>query len=117
MDDKISAIMGMLRGKCDAHTYMEVYRYANDGHYDEWSAQTLVTSLEYRNGSPVDVGLTPQNARELASAKATEMGLVLDISEWDAYAEIAKAMSVHWNSYGGELDTAVTMAVEHMATE
>ena len=117
MDDKISAIMGMLRGKCDAHTYMDVYLYANDGHYDEWSAQTLVTSLEYRNGSPVDVGLTPQNARELASAKATEMGLVLDISEWDAYAEIAKAMAIHWNSYGGELDTAVTMAVEHMATE
>ena len=45
------------------------------------------------------------------------MGLVLNISEWDAYAEIAKAMATHWNSYGGELDTAVTMAVEHMATE
>ena len=117
MDDKIAAIMGMLRGKCDARTYMDVYLYANDGHYDEWSAQTLVTSLEYRNGSPVDVGLTPQNARELASAKATEMGLALDISGWDAYAEIAKAMAIHWNSYGGELDTAVTMAVEHMATE
>lgn len=115
MEDKISAIMGMLRGKCDPATYMDVYLYANDGHYDRWSAETLVSSLEYRNGSPSDVGLTPQGAKDLAMAKADEMGLGLTVSEWDAYAEIAKAMSVHWNSYGGELDNAVTMAVEHMA--
>lgn len=114
MDEKTSAVLGMLKGKCEPKAYMEAYLYANGWHHDEWSAGALMDMLEYRNGRPEDMGVNPRMAKDLVMAKAAEMGVSIDISEWDAYAEIASAMSAHWVTVNGELDNAVTVATEHL---
>ena len=114
MDEKTSAVLGMLKGKCEPKAYMEAYLYANGWHHDEWSAGALMDMLEYKNGRPEDMGVTPRMAKDLVMAKAAEMGVSIDISEWDAYAEIASAMSAHWVTVNGELDNAVIVATEHL---
>ena len=114
MDEKISAVLGMLKGKCDPKAYMEAYLYANGWHHDEWSARALMDMLEYRGSRPEEMGINPRMSKDLIMAKAAETGIALDISEWDAYAEIASAMSVHWLTVNGDLDDAVTVAMEHL---
>lgn len=115
MEDKLERILDIVKSKCDEKTYLDVCLIANEGHYDEKSGAYALSLLDYRNGSPQDAGVELDSLYEISKAKMEELGLDFHFTKWDAMVYTAMSFSIHWATVGGDLETAVTIAVENMA--
>lgn len=116
MEDKIKQMLDIIKFNCNEKTYVEALLVVNDGHYDETSGEYALSTLDYRNGSPEDAGVELNSLYEITKAKVEELGLSFSFTPWDAMVFVSKAFSVHWSTVAGDLETAVTIAVEDMAS-
>lgn len=116
MEDKIKYMLDIIKSNCNEKAYIEALLIVNDGHYDETSGAYVLSTLHYRNGSPEDAGVELSSLYEITKAKAEELGLSFSFTPWDAMVFVSKAFSVHWATVGGDLETAVTVAVEDMSS-
>lgn len=116
MEQKIKQMLDIIKSNCDTKSYVEALLLVNDGHYDDVSGAYVLSTLSYQNGSPKDAGVELETLYEITKAKAEELGLPISFSLWDAMVFVSKAFSVHWSTVAGDLETAVTIAVEDMAS-
>ena len=116
MEQKIKQMLDIIKSNCDTRTYVDALLLVNDGHYDDVSGAYKLSILQYRNGSPKDAGVELDTLYEITKAKAEELGLPISFSPWDAMVFVSKAFSIHWSTVSGDLETAVTIAVEDMAS-
>ena len=114
MEHKIKRLLDIIKSNCDTQTYVDALLLVNDGHYDETSGAYELSILQYRNGSPKDAGVELETLYEITKAKAEELNLPISFSPWDAMVFVSKAFSIHWSTVAGDLETAVTIAVEDM---
>lgn len=115
MEHKIKQMLDIIKSNCDTKDYVEALLIASDGHYDETSGAYVLSTLSYPNGSPKDAGVELNTLYEITKAKVEELGLSFPFTPWDAMVYTARAFSVHWATVGGDLEIAVTIAVEDMA--
>ena len=113
--EKIERLLDIIKSNCNESVYMDAYLMSSDGHYDEKSGAYAISLLSYKNGSPSDAGVELNSLYDIAKAKAKELSLSFDFTMWDAMIYTAKAFSIHWATVNGDLETAVTIAVEDMA--
>ena len=113
--EKIERLLNIIKSNCNESVYMDAYLMSSDGHYDEKSGAYAISLLSYKNGSPSDAGVELNSLYDIAKAKAKELSLSFDFTMWDAMVYTAKAFSIHWATVNGDLETAVTIAVEDMA--
>ena len=113
--EKIERLLDIIKSNCNESVYMDAYLMSSDGHYDEKSGTYAISLLSYKNGSPSDAGVELNSLYDIAKAKAKELSLSFDFTMWDAMVYTAKAFSIHWATVNGDLETAVTIAVEDMA--
>ena len=116
MEQKIKQMLDIIKSNCDTKSYVEALLLVNDGHYDDVSGAYELSVLQYRNGSPKDAGVELETLYEITKAKAEELGLPISFNPWDAMVFVSKAFSIHWSTVAGDLETAVTIAVEDMAS-
>lgn len=116
MEQKIKQMLDIIKSNCDTRTYVDALLLVNDGHYDDVSGAYELSVLQYRNGSPKDAGVELNTLYEITKAKAEELGLLISFNPWDAMVFVSKAFSIHWSTVSGDLETAVTIAVEDMAS-
>ena len=116
MEQKIKQMLDIIKSNCDTRTYVDALLLVNDGHYDDVSGAYELSVLQYRNGSPKDAGVELETLYEITKAKAEELGLPISFNPWDAMVFVSKAFSIHWSTVSGDLETAVTIAVEDMAS-
>ena len=116
MEQKIKHMLDIIKSNCDTRTYVDALLLVNDGHYDDVSGAYELSVLQYRNGSPKNAGVELDTLYEITKAKAEELGLPISFSPWDAMVFVSKAFSIHWSTVAGDLETAVTIAVEDMAS-
>ena len=116
MEQKIKQMLDIIKSNCDTRTYVDALLLVNDGHYDDVSGAYELSVLQYRNGSPKDAGVELETLYEITKAKAEELGLPISFNPWGAMVFVSKAFSIHWSTVAGELETAVTIAVEDMAS-
>ena len=116
MEQKIKQMLDIIKSNCDTRTYVDALLLVNDGHYDDVSGAYELSVLQYRNGSPKDAGVELDTLYEITKAKAEELGILTSFSPWDAMVFVSKAFSIHWSTVAGDLETAVTIAVEDMAS-
>lgn len=116
MEQKIKQMLDIIKSNCDTRTYVDALLLVNDGHYDETSGAYELSTLSYPNGSPKEAGVELDTLYEITKAKAEELGLPISFSPWDAMVFVSKAFSIHWSTVSGDLETAVTIAVEDMAS-
>lgn len=114
MKEKLYTILGMLKNHCEKDAFLKAYVYAHDNLYDEWSANEIISSLSFDRKVFDDMDITPDTAKELIEAKAKELNISILISPWNAYVEIAKAIAIHFATFDGDLDTAITLATERI---
>ena len=116
MEHKIKRLLDIIKSNCDTKSYVEALLLVNDGHYDDVSGAYELSVLHYRNGSPKDAGVELDTLYEITKAKAEELGLPISFNPWDAMVFVSKAFSIHWSTVAGDLEAAVTIAVEDMAS-
>ena len=116
MEQKIKQMLDIIKSNCDTRTYVDALLLVNDGHYDDVSGAYVLSTLSYPNGSPKEAGVELNTLYDITKAKAEELGLPISFSPWDAMVFVSKAFSIHWSTVAGDLETAVTIAVEDMAS-
>ena len=116
MEEKLRKILDLVKTNCDDGTYMEAYLIASGGHYDDKSGAHALSQMHYRNGSPKEAGIELNSLYGIVKARAAELAIDTVFTNWDAMVYVAKAFSVHWISVAGDLETAVTLALEEMVS-
>ena len=116
MEQKIKQMLDIIKSNCDTRTYVDALLLVNDGHYDDVSGAYVLSTLSYPNGCPKEAGVELNTLYDITKAKAEELGLPISFNPWDAMVFVSKAFSIHWSTVAGDLETAVTIAVEDMAS-
>lgn len=133
----INGIMELVDEYTPCEGKLEIHRYMNDGHEDEWSANYLISKMLPVAWLGVDeepsdmkeylamLGITPKTAKamvEKAYNISREEGgrrninaPKLDANEWDCYWCIAMMLADYWMTHMGDVEVASMLAYQYLS--